>query len=144
MGHRDITIVWVHGAVSLAPSAVRAQVRVVRVTNLEHQWHGPWCFQKVGDAVAKAGYTNKFLSLPSVGSNAPMKHTDEDSDYVRENILKVLDEDKKDVLVVMHSYGGIPGTNASHGLGKEQRKAEGKQTGIVNLAYVTVGALWCL
>jgi len=109
----DIIIVWVHGA-----------------------WHGPECFKEVGDIIAKVGYGNKYLSLPSVGSNGPSRHADEDSEYVRENVLKVLDEDEKDVVVVMHSYGGVPGSNAAYGLGKEQRKAEGKQTGIINLAYI--------
>ena len=43
----------------------------------------------------------------------------------------------KDVIIVGHSYGGVPVSQSSKALGKEERKAQGKTGGIVQLAYMT-------
>jgi hypothetical protein len=48
---------------------------------------------------------------------------------------KIADEGK-DIVLVMHSYGGIPATESAHGLAKKDREAAGKKGGIVALLYV--------
>ncbi|RFU24005.1 hypothetical protein B7463_g12330, partial [Scytalidium lignicola] len=42
----------------------------------------------------------------------------------------------KEVVLVMHSYGGIPGTESAKGLLKKDRAAEQKAGGIVSLVYI--------
>jgi hypothetical protein len=60
---------------------------------------------------------------------------------------KVADEGK-DVVLILHSYGGVPGTESAHGVTKKELEALGKKGGVVALLYVTaflVGAgksLW--
>lgn len=42
----------------------------------------------------------------------------------------------KDVILVLHSYGGIPGTASAKGLLKKAREAEQKSGGIISIVYV--------
>jgi len=55
---------------------------------------------------------------------------------VRKVVGGLVDEEI-DVVVLMHSYGGIPGSAALKGLGEK----EGKEGGVVRLVYVASLAL---
>ena len=46
-------------------------------------------------------------------------------------ILPLLDREKKNVILVMHSYGACPGSAAAKGLGVKERRAEGKETAVI-------------
>jgi len=107
------TIVWVPGA-----------------------WTGPEYFFGVGQALEEHGYTNSYIRHASVGAKGPLDDPYEDTKIVRMEILKILDQDGSDVVLAMHSYGGVPGTNAAYGLGRDEREAQGKKTAVVNLAFV--------
>jgi hypothetical protein len=43
----------------------------------------------------------------------------------------------KDVIVVAHSYGGVPASQSVKDLVKSKREAQGKKGGVVRLAYMT-------
>ena len=60
----------------------------------------------------------------------------DDADYIAKEVGKLADEGK-DVIVVPHSYGGVPTSQSTKGLGKEEREKAGKKGGIVNIAYMT-------
>lgn len=47
----------------------------------------------------------------------------------------------KDVVVLMHSYGGVPGSAALEGLGKTARVEKGEKGGVARLVYVCSFAL---
>ncbi len=59
----------------------------------------------------------------------------EDAELIHKNTAEVLDSGK-DAIVVMSSYGRIPGSEACEGLSKEERNKEGKENGVVGLVYV--------
>ena len=61
---------------------------------------------------------------------------DEDAELFH-NIVGKLADQEKDVVIVTHSYGGIPGTECSKGLSKEERHEAGKSAGISRFVYVT-------
>lgn len=79
-------------------------------------------------------YDVQVVSLPSVGSEKATNMTD-DANAIKVVITKTADEGK-DIVLVMHSYGGIPGTESAHGLGKKSREAAGKEGGVIALLYV--------
>lgn len=60
----------------------------------------------------------------------------DDAAYVQSITSKLADEGK-DILVLTHSYGGIPGTESVKGLSKADREKEGKKGGVVRLLYMT-------
>jgi hypothetical protein len=60
----------------------------------------------------------------------------DDAALFAKTIEKLADEGK-DVLVVAHSYGGLPATESVKGLSKQEREKAGKKGGVVRLAYLT-------
>ena len=76
------------------------------------------------------GYDAVAVEYPSVGKTPAT--TADDAAAIRKVTTKLVD-DGKDVVLILHSYGGIPGTDGAFGLGKKGRK----QGGIVALVYVT-------
>ena len=66
--------------------------------------------------------------LPSTGPAVGTIQTAQaDTDYVRERmLLPILDTEEHDVIMVMHSYSGMPGSAAALGLSKADRTANGK------------------
>ncbi|KAF3025916.1 hypothetical protein E8E14_014904 [Neopestalotiopsis sp. 37M] len=102
----------------------------------------PVIYQQVVDAVRADGCDIEALWTPSVGledgssrEGAPPTMYD-DAAFVAAHITKLADAGK-DILVVMHSYGGVAGTQAAQGLIKTERQKQGKPGGIVGLAYMT-------
>ncbi|OQV07092.1 hypothetical protein CLAIMM_11576 [Cladophialophora immunda] len=107
---------------------------------------GSYCllplYQPLLNAVTEAGCEIKGIHPPTVGpsSRQGYAHTApsmyDDAAVLAQEVERLADEGK-DVVIVGHSYGGVPMTQASHGLGKEQRKAQGKPGGIVRLGYMS-------
>ncbi|MFE9098137.1 alpha/beta fold hydrolase [Streptomyces sp. NPDC007264] len=68
-------------------------------------WHGAWCWEKLTPVLGADGWTTRTVDLPSAGREAG----------VRDDARVVLDELERidgPVVVVAHSYGGIPVTEA--------------------------------
>ncbi|OAX83797.1 hypothetical protein ACJ72_01834 [Emergomyces africanus] len=97
-------------------------------------WHSPVHYQELSNFLEKAGYLVSSIRLPSVGSSDPKKESvNGDAIAIRENLLLPLLDDGKDVVMVMHSYGGCPGSAAAAGLSKTERKTGG---GVIGLIYI--------
>ncbi|KAI0142743.1 alpha/beta-hydrolase [Xylariaceae sp. FL1272] len=95
----------------------------------------------VADITAK-GYEIKVLQLPTVGpalggnlDKTPPTLYD-DAKFIKGEVEKLADAGKE-VILVAHSYGGMPATESTKGLSLEERQAQGKQGGLVRLAYKT-------
>ncbi|OBT68770.1 hypothetical protein VE03_02076 [Pseudogymnoascus sp. 23342-1-I1] len=85
------------------------------------------------------------LSYPAVVSDlpsasrlppAPAASMADDAAHFH-GIAESLADEGRDIVIVTHSYGGIPGTEAAKGLAKTDREAEGKKGGVVRLVYLT-------
>ncbi|KAJ9614187.1 hypothetical protein H2200_002323 [Cladophialophora chaetospira] len=102
-------------------------------------WHQPIHFQLVTKSLESYGYKVLAPALPSV-DKAPNETTpDSQADIaaVRTTILDELDSAGNDVILVPHSYGGIPASGAVEGLNPESRAAEGKTTSVIGIAAIT-------
>jgi pimeloyl-ACP methyl ester carboxylesterase len=83
-----------------------------------------------------AGYPTYSALLPSVGASAKVS-TQDDMVYIRDRmILPILEHEEHDVILVMHSYSGVPGSAAALGLGKKERVAQGKMTGVIGQIFL--------
>ncbi|KAJ8062302.1 hypothetical protein OCU04_008848 [Sclerotinia nivalis] len=77
--------------------------------------------------------------LPSTGPGLAAKDVTakDDAEYVREQmLLPILDTEGHDVVMIMHSYSGVPGSAAAYGLGKKDREAAGKSTSVLGQTYI--------
>lgn len=63
------------------------------------------------------------------------KGMSDDVQAVRTALEAVVGEENE-VAVIMHSYGGFPGSTACKGTSKEDRIQEGKKGGLVRLVYI--------
>lgn len=99
-------------------------------------------YQPLLDVVAKAGYEINGIHLPTIGPrsrqglDSPAPSMYDDAAAIAQEVEKLADQGN-DVIIVGHSYAGIPMSQATKGLGKDERKAQGKSGGIVRLAYMS-------
>ena len=97
-------------------------------------WHGPIFFDEVKMKFQALGYTMICPQMPSIDAAPPTKTLHDDAAFVRAE-LELLIESGKEVLLVLHSYGGMVGTQAAAGLGKVERTKRGQTGGVVRLFY---------
>lgn len=90
------------------------------------------------DGLHDAGYEALSVELKTVGppSTSPAKTMADDAAHVH-GIVEALANDGIEVLIVMSSYGGIPGTQAVQGLHLTERQNSGKPGGVMGLVYVS-------
>ena len=99
-------------------------------------------YQPLFDAVSKAGYEIKAIHAPTIGLSSrqgrdgPAPSMYDDAAVIAQEAEKLADQGK-DVILMGHSYAGIPMSQSTKGLGKEEREAQGKPGGIVQLAYIS-------
>jgi hypothetical protein len=97
----------------------------------------PELYEKVVNHVSSKGYPIHALHLPSVGYKTDRPGTmQDDAAFVSAEISKHADEGK-DIVLIAHSYGGIPATESTKGLSKAERQRQGKTGGLVRLAYIS-------
>lgn len=75
-------------------------------------WHGPWCWEKLTPELDRLGIAWKTVALPCVGDAAGALGTVADD---AEAIEAASAELEGDAVVVAHSYGGVPATQARFG-----------------------------
>ncbi|MCJ1251380.1 hypothetical protein MMC30_008613 [Trapelia coarctata] len=100
-------------------------------------WHSPCHYDLLTSRLYSAGYPTLSRRLPGVDPPAPDEiTTTTDADFILETLLRPLLDSGKDMILVMHSYGGIPGTAAAVGLSKAERRDAGLGGGIIGIIFV--------
>ena len=81
-------------------------------------WHGGWCWRRVSDLLEKKGHKVFSPTLTGVGERSHLLSKDVVLDTHITDIVNVFKwEDLKDVCLVVHSYGGWPGSGALEQIG---------------------------
>ncbi|KAI0399120.1 Alpha/beta hydrolase fold-1 [Xylaria palmicola] len=89
------------------------------------------------------GYDMKALHLPTVGlapgqgRDTPPATMYDDAAFIAKEVEALADAGRE-IILIAHSYGGIPATESTKGLSVAERQKQGKKGGIVRLAYKTV------
>ncbi|KAH6683621.1 Alpha/beta hydrolase fold-1 [Plectosphaerella plurivora] len=101
----------------------------------------PVLYDNVVKAVTAHGYDIKVLHIPSVGlvtgarpGEPPSMY--DDAAFIAAHVTTIADAGNN-VLLITHSYGGVPATQSIEGLTKVEREKAGKPGGVVGLAYMT-------
>lgn len=97
-------------------------------------WHGPECFDDVVQRLESLNYKTDKVHLPSV--NPRKHHSDFSADVaqIRKQIENAADKGQS-VVVVVHSYGGIPSNEAIKGLDIKTRHLNGLNGGVTHLFF---------
>lgn len=92
----------------------------------------------VVDQLKQDGYsTVEVAQYPSIGRRDPKPPATmyDDAKFIQE-VVEGLADQGNDVLIVAHSYGGIPTSQALKGLSKSDRKLKQMSGGVVGVLYV--------
>ena len=99
-------------------------------------------YQPILDAVSKEGHEIQGIPLLTVssssgkGDDGPAPSMYEDAEVIAQEASRLADQGK-DVILIGHSYSGVPITQSTKDLSKVERRAQGKSGGIAQLAYMT-------
>lgn len=95
-------------------------------------------YDKMIPLLESKGHSVKAIELLSVndGSRMPPATFEDDVSHIRSAILEILDKQKRNVVLGVHSYSGIPGSSAVSGLGIEDRKSAGHNTAVTGIVYI--------
>lgn len=104
-------------------------------------WHQPVIYDETMMTLEGYGYPTVALALPSVGAKPPHKNFDGDVKVIRDSLMTLVEGEGKDVVLVTHSYSGLPGNEASIGLGKKERLLKGLKGGVIRLVFIQALAM---
>src|SRR5262245_35069385 len=106
-------------AAALGGGSAMAQTAPRKTFVLVHgAWHGGWCWRRVSDLLEKQGHKVFTPTLTGVGERSHLMSKDINLDTHITDIANVFKwEDLKDVCLVVHSYGGYPGSGALEQIG---------------------------
>ena len=102
----------------------------------------PEFYDQTLEPVIAKGYEIKGLHLPTVGLKAregrpgPAPTMYDDAAFIDTAVEELADQGK-DVIVIGHSYGGVPVSQCGRGLSIKERQRQGKSGGLVRLGYAT-------
>ena len=100
-------------------------------------WHSPIHYSLLLAEIEKAGYPTSSARSPSCGSTDPYSQSvTGDAAFIRQNLLFPLINAGRDIVLVMHSYGGCPGAMAAKGLSKAEMLAASRKGGIIGLIFI--------
>jgi pimeloyl-ACP methyl ester carboxylesterase len=99
-------------------------------------WHVPEHFEPTAVILRSHGYNVVGVRIPSARQSGPWTDLYTDAGAVSAAILAECDAGR-DVVVIMHSLGGVAGSAAVKGLGKKEREEKGLKGGVIQLIYLS-------
>jgi len=100
----------------------------------------PAYYHGVAALLKTHSFPAESVTIPSTGSSKPLTSNEPDVVAIRSALESLLD-DGKEVIIVAHSYAGVPTCGAVKGLGVKERHEQGKPGGVAKLLFV---AAWLL
>lgn len=102
--------------------------------------HPTEIYKPLATALEKANYPVSVIPIPSVGASPGLPDFSADVHLIRQIILSIISTDAE-VLLICHSYGGLPGSAALHDLGLTQRASQGQSGGVTRVIFAASHAL---
>ncbi|KAI9659871.1 MAG: hypothetical protein M1821_001223 [Bathelium mastoideum] len=98
--------------------------------------HTPIFFKALIAELEGRGYDAHAVSYPTVGKNTVGTKQKDEVKAIQDAVARYVDGQHQDVILLLHSYGGWPGSRAVIGLDKETRERQGKTNGIVEIVFL--------
>lgn len=98
-------------------------------------WHTAAYFPQLIEKLKAAGYETVAPTHLSCSADAPPDPLEADSQQVRKIATELADQGRE-IIALVHSYGGIVSTNSLFDLGIEARRKEGLQGGVKAIIYM--------
>lgn len=98
-------------------------------------WHPSWLYEPLKEALAKLGYTLAVPALPTMGTNAKGVTWEADVEALLQTAEPLFKQGKK-VVLIGHSYGGIPACIATRGQSVAERHSRGLVGGFLQILFL--------
>ncbi|KAJ5740334.1 hypothetical protein N7493_000206 [Penicillium malachiteum] len=99
-------------------------------------WITAAAYEPFTQALKAEGHDIRYASYPSLDPpSLSIQDCQADTEAIAA-VLRPLVEEGRDVLLVLHSYAGMPGAAAAVGLSRSQRAKEGKCGGVFGLVFI--------
>ena len=102
-------------------------------------WHVPIHYDPLTKILSSHGFPAVALLLPTAGASD--KDLYDDIAYISSQFQELVEEGGKEVIVVVHSYGGIPGPSAARPFVRKERAQQGKEGGVIGVLYISSWAM---
>jgi pimeloyl-ACP methyl ester carboxylesterase len=104
-------------------------------------WHHPAHFGPIRQLFESAHYPTECPVQPTYDPEpsppGPPVSLADDARVIQSQLTKLVEEEGKDVIVVMHSWGGMVGSEATKkSYSKKDRSEQGKPGGVLKLVYL--------
>ncbi|KAK7419581.1 hypothetical protein QQZ08_010794 [Neonectria magnoliae] len=103
-------------------------------------WHPPQCYEPLQTDFTALGYECVIPQMPSMGHDKNGVTWQADKAKVVEAATPYF-EAGREVVLVAHSYGGIPASAATEGQGIGERARKGKKGGFKSIIFVAAFAI---
>jgi hypothetical protein len=104
---------------------------------LHGAWHHSEHFAKQISLLQSHSYEVLCPVQPSYNAQPATTTLQEDAAFIKGLLSNLINEEEKDVIVVMHSYGGMVGTESvTEEMSKNYRGKKGLKGGVVKLLYL--------
>lgn len=98
-------------------------------------WHRPFLYDRLKEQLNNLGYQFLCPELASMGDDKHGVTWHADVELICDLAEPLFDEGKE-VVVIGHSYGGIPACAATQGLSVQERAAQGKRGGFRSVIFM--------
>lgn len=88
------------------------------------------------ESLSRHGYPTVALQLPSTGAVPPHADFSGDVDGIRSCLVRLVEGEEREVVLVVHSYAGMPGAEAPKGLGRAERERSGLKGGVIRIVFI--------
>lgn len=99
-------------------------------------WYPSSAFDPLIAKLAPHGYTCQTVSFPSIQQATEIKDLTADINAVRALVEPAVNAGQ-DVIIISHSWSGLPVNSALEGLSRTERQREGKQGGVTKLIFIS-------
>lgn len=104
---------------------------------LHGAWHSPPHYERLVTLLNKAGCPTICPTQPTFDAKPPTKILHDDAEFVQAILKKLIEEENKEVVLVLHSYSGIVGSQAvTEELSRVAREKKGLTGGVIRLLYM--------
>jgi pimeloyl-ACP methyl ester carboxylesterase len=99
-------------------------------------WHHSSTFNTLRAILTSHGFDSTAIDLPSTGAQTPHSDASQDTAVIRAVLSKLIVDKNQEVILLLHSYAGVPGSDACEGLLKADRSKESKAGGVLHVIYL--------
>ena len=99
--------------------------------------HIPIHYDPLTKVLSSHGFLSVALRLPTAGASPPDKDLYDDIAYISSRLEELIEKGGKEVILIVHSYGGLPGGSAARLFVKKERTEQGKKGGVIGVLYIS-------